>query len=442
MKQFMLFVAIILMAFIGCDDNLPYQPYIPTITLTAEEVAVTDVYLRLKVVDCQKPVAITLKRDSQIIFSQHRISLDTILYEEQLLPNRVYRYTAIKTTTYWMQESTYVDIRTMDTTSHNFTWQIDTLGDGGNSMLRDVAIIDENNIWAVGEIYKNGETDAYNAAYWNGSRWTLKRIPTQMYGGYIGYFPIMTVYGFSTSDIWMFSDAGSYSHWDGTVWNTKYVAEHAGTGIKLWGTNSSNIYLVGTNGSISHYNGSSWQKMESGTDVDLIDVYGSPDGSIVWACGYYHSKRGTYLLRYTGESGWELAYDGSAAETIIRSDSLSGAYSTLFTPVTKRLYVASDAGMYAVPSSTRGEGNRLSFTSGYFPGFPNRLRGNNINDLIIVGDFNLMAHFNGINWRYFSEFHQQDQHLLSVDQKGNFVVAVGEVYDPIHSKGLVYRGRR
>ena len=56
----------------------------------------------------------------------------------------------------------------MDTTSHNFTWVIDTLGDYG-SYLNDVAIIDENNIWVVGNI----ETDSgeYNAAHWDGIDW-------------------------------------------------------------------------------------------------------------------------------------------------------------------------------------------------------------------------------------------------------------------------------
>tara|TARA_B100000315_G_scaffold210472_1_gene206771 strand:- start:11 stop:451 length:441 start_codon:yes stop_codon:yes gene_type:complete len=61
----------------------------------------------------------------------------------------------------------------LDTTSHNFVWELDTLG-GYNSVLRDVAIIDENNAWVVGNI----ETDSmeYNAAHWNGYEWELNGI--------------------------------------------------------------------------------------------------------------------------------------------------------------------------------------------------------------------------------------------------------------------------
>ena len=49
-------------------------------------------------------------------------------------------------------KSNELTVTTMDTTSHNFTWQSWTFGDIGSSVLYDVAIINENNIWAVGEI--------------------------------------------------------------------------------------------------------------------------------------------------------------------------------------------------------------------------------------------------------------------------------------------------
>ena len=68
-----------------------------------------------------------------------------------------------------------------DTTSHNFTFQTWSFGQHSSNILYDVAIIDENNIWAVGEIYLNdslGQTDpqAYNAIHWNGVQWEFKRI--------------------------------------------------------------------------------------------------------------------------------------------------------------------------------------------------------------------------------------------------------------------------
>jgi hypothetical protein len=58
----------------------------------------------------------------------------------------------------------------MDATSHDFTFQTFTFcGTAGSSTLYDVAIINENNIWAVGEIpvtdtSQNGST-MYNAVH-------------------------------------------------------------------------------------------------------------------------------------------------------------------------------------------------------------------------------------------------------------------------------------
>jgi len=56
--------------------------------------------------------------------------------------------------------------------------------------------------------------------------------------------------------------------------------------------------------------------------------------------------------------------------------------------------------------------------------------------------FLFVAHFNGVTWKYFNELMSNNGILWSVDQKGNLLVAVGVVYDPINSKGLVLRGRR
>ena len=54
---------------------------------------------------------------------------------------------------------------TMDTTSYNFIWKIDTLGNYG-SYLKDVAVIDENNIWVVGNIRVPDPDSSSNGTSW------------------------------------------------------------------------------------------------------------------------------------------------------------------------------------------------------------------------------------------------------------------------------------
>ena len=43
--------------------------------------------------------------------------------------------------------------------------------------------------------------------------------------------------------------------------------------LKIWGKSESNIYCVGRSGAIYNYIGSNWQKIESGTDLDIYDIW-------------------------------------------------------------------------------------------------------------------------------------------------------------------------
>jgi hypothetical protein len=164
-----------------------------------------------------------------------------------------------------------------DTTSHNFIWRIDTIGTR-SSYLLDVAIIDENDIWAVGEIH-TAETDTfdslgnwvppYNAVHWNGMEWELVRFIKQT-GNVI--LPIRGILPVDETHIWL--AAGSIYLWDGNSnkrANLSYQRNiNTGELVKrLWGESNSSLYGVGNEGIVVHYNGSSWQKLESGTDIDI-----------------------------------------------------------------------------------------------------------------------------------------------------------------------------
>jgi len=436
-----LFQILLLANSLSCRKDEPCltcpPPYAQHIFLDTLIVDPTEVWFRVYTDDSSSAGTIGLYRDSGAILLKNIVGVDTTIIDSGLTPVSTHSYRAYRLQGGLRVDSTRVMmLRTMDTTSHNFTWQIDTLGDGASSSLRDVFIVNDTCVWAVGEIHVkdssgNWDPNLYNVARWDGRRWTYS------VGASV---TINAVFAFSATDVWAGTSAPY--HFDGTTWQGYNVTGlFNGYVTKIWGTSSSNVYMVGTNGAIMHFDGTSWERMDSGTDVDLLDVWGSPDGSVVWACGYYQSRYGTYLLRNDG-SGWKIVYDGTAHEFEIHSDSLSGAYSSVYTPAKGRIIEASSAGVYFALGTTHGEGQRSSFTSTYFPGFPNRLRGNGSNDLLIAGYYDMIAHYNGITWRYFSEFSQQDQHLYSVDQKGDFTVAVGEIYDPINSKGLVFRGRR
>ena len=82
----------------------------------------------------------------------------------------------------------------------------------------------------------------------------------------------------------------------------------------LWGTSFSNMYFVGLNGSIVHYDESGFTQMESlpgqgGTDVDLTDIDGTPDGEHVFVVGITNVNWwGNLILEYSN-GGWHTLYE-------------------------------------------------------------------------------------------------------------------------------------
>jgi hypothetical protein len=302
-----------------------------------------------------------------------------------------------------------------DTTSHNFTWQTFTWGGGGSSSIQDVAIINDTNIWAVGEIQLPDST--YNAAHWNGKRWELISIPTEMFGGFIGCYRLNTIIAFNNNDIWTFSIAGSYSHWDGIKWTTKFVSERSGGGTKYWGTSSSNLYLVGTNGSITHYNGNSWEKIESGTTLDLHDIYGATD-----------SKTGEQQILVVGSSNIPfdrviLQIQGNSVTKLSTTPIEYELRSVWFLP-NQHYYVVGD-GIFE--KNSIGESNWRINSLDITPFATTAVSGNGLNDVFVVGAFGECLHWNGVTWKsYRDKTKIEDSALGALGVKGNLVVAGGQ----------------
>jgi hypothetical protein len=433
-------------------NNKPILPpddkpiYTQCISLTTEEIGVTDAWLRIKFTDTTVNRSFKLVRDGQTVLSALCSSLDTVVLDENLLPNHTYKYKALRLVDTMVVDSALLDVPTMDVTSHEFTWQVDTLGEGTTMIGRDVCIINDTCVWVVGEFnvadsLTTKKNSPYNAAHWNGLKWEILMVPTEDYGGYISNSPLLTVYGFSPNNVWTFGDNGAYSHWNGLSWKTKFLPERRGFGHKFWGTSSNNLYLVGTNGSISHFDGVGWQLMESGTDVDLTDVWGSPDGSMVWATAYSTDRLETYLLKYDGTS-WKTVYDGTNSRQHLTPDSISGVITSVWTNSNNKVFVGAGAGIFLSESNANWK-SRLVTPFGWLRTLPHRIRGNDVNDMFIVGTYGFIGHYNGSTCKQYSQFYSNKNKIYSVSQKGNLVVAVGITFgDFIFNKAVVFIGRR
>lgn len=320
----------------------------------------------------------------------------------------------------------------IDTTSHNFQWESFTIGGlGGSSYFLDAAIVNENDIWAVGEIYADSiqPWKPYNAVHWDGDEWELKRIPTNSVVG-LGFYPLKTVFPFDSDNIWMFSDAGSYCHWNGLEWESEYVPERQGGINKIWGSSPTDIYFVGTNGNITHYNGSSWQKLESGTDVDFRDIWGcrssrSGEWEILAVTSYGAVPSGDISI---------LKIEGTTVHSINTTGLPSGLSSIWFIP--GQVYYAVGDGVFR----TSWPGRNWQAESGHPALYKVAIRGQSKNDIFITGSYGLVSHYNGKSWHHYngSELPTIYGGYWSISYKEDLMVAVGDA----GVNGIILRGTR
>jgi hypothetical protein len=403
-------ISILILLSFSCKD-VGVQPLDKTITLTIEDASCTEVWLRIKVGAGCTNREVTLKRDTIVLFTRTLNDLETVLIDTNLTPSHTYTYTASLLNGSLASSST---ARTMDTTSHSFSWQTFTLGDGtGSSTLYDVAIISDTCIWAVGEIYRNDTT--FNAAKWDGQQWILDQI-LYPYQGQQYYAQLHSVFAFSGNDLWIGSNQPM--HWNGTSWQVFDLTASVWNGWinKIWGTSSNNLYAVGSNGAIVHYNGSGWTKLESGTDLQFLDIYGASD-----------SRTGKHQILSVCTRNFPLgkgifSIQGNTATEISSSPIQYELYSVWFVP-NRHYYVIGD-GIFEKNSLSDSTWNNGPLDITRYA--TTKIRANGLNDVFVVGAFGECLHYNGASWKsYQNETGLTNGSYTSVAVRGNLVIAVG-----------------
>jgi hypothetical protein len=415
-KVAIVFLLLIIILIPSCDTTEPPPPNgeKPTLTIKLEDASCTETWIELTTTNLQLPATLILYRDS---VAQNNILCygDTLLYIDSLLPNTSYNFhTVIQSSNHSSNELSFT---TMDTTSHNFSFISYQFGEHSSSVLYDVAIINENSIYAVGEIYMNdslGQPDPtpYNATHWNGTSWDTMRIPTKTFSGTTVSSVIRTIFAFNENDIWTFSIAGSYSHWNGSNWETEFVNEREGTGNKLWGESSSNLYLVCAGGGISHYDGTNWQRIESGTDTDIRDIWGITDIST------------SSTLIYSAVSN--IGTSGDFKILRINNSGISSEKPWSYNTPVVSIWFKNRFKMYACGGivAENNVGDLWEQESSIPDIGCYRIRATDYNDVYVVGGYGLIAHFNGISWKV---IHQtiSSEIYYSCEVKSRIMCAVG-----------------
>ena len=425
MKSVLVSVLVLVVLFLSLSCNEGYDYSQAALGLGLRDFSCTEAWIEVQIGSNDKTANIYIKKNDEIVQTIRLGQSDSLFYFDDLQPNTAYKFDAVTYEDGKEVKSNPVTFTTLDTTSHNFTWQTFTFGQHSSSVLYDVAIINENDIWAVGEIYMNdslGNPDpiAYNAVHWNGQSWELKKI------GGIGGWACHTVFAFFTNDIWF---EGTI-HWDGsnyTVHKNGWPLMPNGDGWqvnKMWGSSSSDLYAVGNNGNIAHYqNGSRWTKIVSGTTTNINDVFGfvdpiSDEADVYCAVSFLFQSGDRKILRIKNNIVDSLNwFDDKRINSIWTSNN-------------KFFFTAGDG----VFENKRGYWNQLIDLPPYYS---NNIRGNGLNDIFVCGDFGLLSHFNGSSWLTYNEHYMQGI-LFSIATKNNIVVTVGLR----GSKAIIIKGTR
>ena len=403
MKKLFLPIVIIFILNYGCNTTGPNN----NSQIDVEDASCTEAWIK---VTGQTGNEVILNRDDKEV---QRFTLNTspqIVYDDSLLPNTSYTYQVIINN----ETSSKISVTTLDTTSSNYSWQTLTFGGAASSIFEDVAIVNEHDIWAVGTIFvydSTGQIDPniYNAVHWDGNKWELKRIP-YYYQGQAYYHPIQSIYSF-TLNVILFCGNGMLQ-WDGMKFNEVLISSNVWGPYqinKIWGTSSNDFFIAGNSGNIAHYENGSWQKIESGTELNINDIWGITD---------YNEKNIVLCAAYNFGSGGEkklLRIRGINIDTISWPENRE-LYTVWFN-TTNKIYAGGE-GLFVRGNNKWKEKISRSY-------FKFRVRGTSMNNVWTVGGYGLCSHFNGLRWTTYTEVSLSSGNYEGLDVKDNIVVMVG-----------------
>ena len=438
-KSKIVFPILLLSVFIqlSCDTAEPPTPplVVPTpkaVTLKLIDVSCTEAFIKVNAADSVLPVTITVSKDNNELYNFTLTKTDTVIIDNTLQPNSLYIYQTTEQINSKEEKSDTIQVKTLPITSSNFIWQTFAFGEpltGGSCNLNDVFIINENDIWAVGEIYLDDSGLPYNAVHWDGTKWEAKRITVNFRDNLITP-PLHGVFCFSATDIWM---AGSLPiHGNGIEWTLYDIRTTVDPNLsvaKAWGSNTNDIYFVGNLGSIAHYYNGIWNKLESGTESRFNDIW-----------GYYNEKSGnTTVLTVSSElmtiSDHRLiSITGNQAKDTLDYPYNRKLRSVWFKNNNSPIYVSgSDLMKYY-----KGKWQLFDLSDWVI----HSMRGNDVNDIVVIDAQGVFYHYNGMEW-------DKDESLIdkygfeSIAIKNNTVVIVGTVLNGgLASEAVIMLGKR
>ncbi len=338
------------------------------------------------------------------LVSKYSVStLDTTIIDDNngngLQLNTAYTYYAVRVDSSGAAKdsSGFVTAQTLAATSHNYTWQQIIIGDDGyNNALYDVWGTDENNVYAVGGVTINDTT--YGVIHWDGNMWK----GSLLRGG------LFSVFGFSSSDIWVVGNG--VAHYNGIHWEeitNDNVLNNNVEYTSLWGTSSNNLYLGNLRRNIVHWDGSSGTVEQIPEDIVVFDIQGTDNNFIIAA-------------------GNDLYWPGYAftknSNTWVTIPQLVYAYIDL-----ESVYIVNNKEAYLCGSGIIDYiDGKSTLHSDITTQALNKIRGNKESGDIFTVGYKEVLHYNGVDWHSYrtelSIINESDLKSVYVTESKVFII--------------------
>ncbi len=315
-----------------------------------------------------------------------------------------------------------------DTTTHDWRFEIDTLGDR-NSFANKIVAFGRNDAWVAGKFlaYTNPndpwDSREYNAAHWDGKKWTLWEVvyPTARDG--------YSIFGLRNNYILLATNRGFYI-FEGSSWRSITIPEGTFQGlVGIWGKDEREFHIVGDNGTWTKWDGQvpigHFTKIPTPTTVDLTDIYG--DGDEIFACGTDFTNSRSALIRF--QNGKVELIDS------VRS---------LDDPRIQSIWFSKKQDVLAVCGSwQRFQHNGWQTADSNWHALPwcNEVRGSGLNNIWWVGQCMYLLHYNGNTWRQWRNYFQNQGELTGVAVGKDYLFACGiQFVVDGWPRGIVIRG--
>jgi len=423
-------IVVFIMLGIGCERiTRPRLTESAEIELKALAGLVTEAYLRIDVKQLPSNSVIKIYRNGALWLEGSYSALDSVLHDEGLTPGSSVVYRAeVEKAGEVIGRSDEVRIQLKPTTSHDVTWYIyefESIGGGGRFF--DVAIVNKNDIWVVGEIYHG--YDLVNALHWDGSGWEEIRIQTNACGG-VDYPSIKCVNKLEDGTVIFGHEDASITFYKNRKYENdcSYINE---IGAGLWSMfvrDSDHIYIGANKGEISLFNGNKWKKLFSIPELFI---------QTIWSSNNENNISEVFALAsdfYRHPGSWLIKIEGEEASIIADSAEIPRGMAGLWFSSGKEYWLVGDGVLRSRLSPHNWQGFRD------FPRyFSHAIAATDINDVWVVGAYGLVSHYNGESWHHYGG-RKLPPHglLLSVAVTRDVIIAVGTK----SSKGYIVMGQR